>query len=198
MAFKFKKFELPDSGEFSDVDRKGMELLGKHINDQLEMLAEGIKSEEEIVESVKSSLGKLGVSAEKIEEIEKALKEQGSEIRRSMSGSAGKGRTIREQIKAFLSSDEAKRAFAEKRNTALELEIKAAATTITVAANTAAVAALNTEVRAERRHARRRTVVQGLDQLAQYHVGGSQARQRRSCIHRRGGLEARYGLVVCP
>ena len=146
MAFKFKKFELPDSGEFSDVDRKGMELLGKHINDQLEMLAEGIKSEEEIVESVKSSLGKLGVSAEKIEEIEKALKEQGSEIRRSMSGSAGKGRTIREQIKAFLSSDEAKRAFAEKRNTALELEIKAAATTITVAANTAAVAALNTEV----------------------------------------------------
>ena len=55
MAFKFKKFELPDSGEFSDVDRKGMELLGKHINDQLEMLAEGIKSEEEIVESVKSS-----------------------------------------------------------------------------------------------------------------------------------------------
>ena len=45
MAFKFKKFELPDSGEFSDVDRKGMELLGKHINDQLEMLAEGIKSE---------------------------------------------------------------------------------------------------------------------------------------------------------
>ena len=51
MAFKFKKFELPDSGEFSDVDRKGMELLGKHINDQLEMLAEGIKSEEEIVES---------------------------------------------------------------------------------------------------------------------------------------------------
>ena len=37
-----------------------------------------------------------------------------------MSGSAGKGRTIREQIKAFLSSDEAKRAFAEKRNTALE------------------------------------------------------------------------------
>ena len=146
MAFKFKKFELPDSGEFSDVDRKGMELLGKHINDQLEMLAEGIKSEEEIVESVKSSLGKLGVSAEKIAEIEKALKEQGSEIRRSMSGSAGKGRTIREQIKAFLSSDEAKRAFAEKRNTALELEIKAAATTITVAANTAAVAALNTEV----------------------------------------------------
>lgn len=102
MAFKFKKFELPDSGEFSDVDRKGMELLGKHINDQLEMLAEGIKSEEEIVESVKSSLGKLGVSAEKIAEIEKALKEQGSEIRRSMSGSAGKGRTIREQIKAFL------------------------------------------------------------------------------------------------
>ena len=63
MAFKFKKFELPDSGEFSDVDRKGMELLGKHINDQLERLAEGIKSEEEIVESVKSSLGKLGVSA---------------------------------------------------------------------------------------------------------------------------------------
>ena len=58
MAFKFKKFELPDSGEFSDVDRKGMELLGKHINDQLEMLAEGIKSEEEIVESVKSSLGR--------------------------------------------------------------------------------------------------------------------------------------------
>lgn len=57
MAFKFKKFELPDSGEFSDVDRKGMELLGKHINDQLERLAEGIKSEEEIVESVKSSLG---------------------------------------------------------------------------------------------------------------------------------------------
>lgn len=146
MAFKFKKFKLPDSGEFSDVDRKGMELLGKHINDQLEMLAEGIKSEEEIVESVKSSLGKLGVSAEKIAEIEKALKEQGSEIRRSMSGGAGKGRTIREQIKAFLSSDEAKRAFAEKRNTALELEIKAAATTITVAANTAAVAALNTEV----------------------------------------------------
>lgn len=146
MAFKFKKFELPDSGEFSDVDRKGMELLGKHINDQLEMLAEGIKSEEEIVESVKSSLGKLGVSAEKIEEIEKALKEQGSEIRRSMSGSAGKGRTIREQIKAFLSGDEAKRAFAEKRNTALELEIKEDATTITVAANTAAVAALNTEV----------------------------------------------------
>lgn len=146
MAFKFKKFELPDSGEFSDVDRKGMELLGKHINGQLEMLAEGIKSEEEIVESVKSSLGKLGVSAEKIEEIEKALKEQGSEIRRSMSGSAGKGRTIREQIKAFLSSDEAKRAFAEKRNTALELEIKAAATTITVAANTAAVTALNAEV----------------------------------------------------
>lgn len=148
MAFKFKEFKLPDSGEFSDVDRKGMELLGKHINDQLEMLAEGIKSEEEIVESVKSSLGKLGVSAEKIAEIEKALKEQGSEIRRSMSGGAGKGRTIREQIKAFLSSDEAKRAFAEKRNTALELEIKAdaAAATITVAANTAAVAALNTEV----------------------------------------------------
>lgn len=144
MAFKFKKFELPDSGEFSDVDRKGMELLGKHINDQLEMLAEGIKSEEEIVESVKSSLGKLGVSAEKIER-SKALRSR-SEIRRSMSGSAGKGRTIREQIKAFLSSDEAKRAFAEKRNTALELEIKAAATTITVAANTAAVAALNTEV----------------------------------------------------
>ena len=61
MAFKFKKFELPDSGEFSDVDRKGMELLGKHINDQLEMLAEGIKSEEEMVEEVKSALGELGV-----------------------------------------------------------------------------------------------------------------------------------------
>ena len=195
MAFKFKKFELPDSGEFSDVDRKGMELLGKHINDQFEMLAEGIKSEEEIVESVKSSLGKLGVSAEKIAEIEKALKEQGSEIRRSMSGSAGKGRTIREQIKAFLSSDEAKRAFAEKRNTALELEIKAAATTITVAANTAAVAALNTEVDRTIHYAPSEDtrvverLFKGLDQLAQYHMGGSQARQRRSCIHRRGALK---------
>ena len=92
-----------------------MELLGKHINDQLEMLAEGIKSEEEIVESVKSSLGKLGVSADKIGEIEKALKEQGNEIRRSMTGAVGNRKTLRDELKEFLSSDETKSAFAERR-----------------------------------------------------------------------------------
>ncbi len=143
MAFKFKKFELPDSGEFSDVDRKGMELLGKHINDQLDMLAEGIKSEDEIAESVKSSLGKLGVSSEKIAEIEKALKEQGNEIRRSMSGAAGKVKTWRDQLKEFLSSDEVKRAFSERRTVSFETK---AVGPITVAANQQAVAALNTEV----------------------------------------------------
>ena len=143
MAIKFKKFELPDSGEFSDVDRKGMELLGKHINDQLEMLAEGIKPEEEIVESVKSSLGKLGVSADKIGEIEKALKEQGNEIRRSMTGAVGNRKTLRDELKEFLSSDETKSAFAERRQVGLEIK---AVGPITVAANQAAVAALNTEV----------------------------------------------------
>lgn len=143
MAFKFKKFELPDSGEFSDVDRKGMELLGKHINDQLEMLAGGIKSEEEIVESVKSSLGKMGLSTEKIVEIEKALKEQGSEIRRSMSGTSGKGKAWRDELKEFLSSDETKKAFAERRQVSFETKD---AGSITVAANQQAVAALNTEI----------------------------------------------------
>lgn len=146
MAFKFKKFELPETGEFSDVDRKGMEMLGKHINDQLEMLASGIKSEDEIIASVKSSLEGMGISASKISEIEDALKKQGTEIRLAMQSTPRKARSIREQVKEFLSRDDTQRAFAEKRTTSIELNTKAAATTITVAANSAAVAALNTEV----------------------------------------------------
>ena len=144
MKIKFKKFELPETGEFSDVDRKGMEMLGKHINDQLEMLAAGIKSEEEIIEHVKSSLSEMGFSAAKISEIEAALKEQGNEIRMAMKSHASKPKSVKEQVKSFLGTDEAKKAFAERRNISMELETKEAAT-ITETANHQMMI-LNTEV----------------------------------------------------
>ena len=77
---EIKSFVLPAGVEFSEDEKKGLNALGDYIKGQFEEMVAGIKSQNEIVEAVKEEFGKLGLSPEKIEKLEGALKAQGVEI----------------------------------------------------------------------------------------------------------------------
>lgn len=73
-------FVLPAGVEFSEDEKKGLNALGNYLKEQFEKMATGIKTQEEIIAAVKEEFGKLGISSEKIEKLEGALKAQGVEI----------------------------------------------------------------------------------------------------------------------
>ncbi|WP_298548998.1 phage major capsid protein [uncultured Parabacteroides sp.] len=77
---EIKSFVLPAGVEFSEDEKKGLNALGDYIKGQFEEMVAGIKSQNEIIEAVKAEFGKLGLSPEKVEKLEGALKAQGVEI----------------------------------------------------------------------------------------------------------------------
>lgn len=77
---EIKSFVLPAGVDFSEDEKKGLNVLGDYIKGQFESMAAGIKSQDEIVEAVKGEFSKLGISPEKIGMLEQALKEQGADI----------------------------------------------------------------------------------------------------------------------
>lgn len=77
MAFKIKDLELPKEAGFNEAEKKAFEYIWNQFKTNMEGAMASVKSEEEVINSVKSELAKAGITGEKLEGIEKALKEQG-------------------------------------------------------------------------------------------------------------------------
>lgn len=77
-------FVLPDSVEFSDNEKKGLTALAEHFTSQFKSFSEGKISEEQMLEKMNDKLkswgDEIGLSKDKLEQMSKALKEQGEAL----------------------------------------------------------------------------------------------------------------------
>lgn len=115
---KIKQFELPAGVEFSEDEKKGLNAIGDYIKEQFEEMAAGVKSQEEIVEAVKAEFEKLGLSSEKIEKLEGALKTQGVEIATMKKGTPKQEghKTLAAAMEEVLKSEEFAAAYKDLRS----------------------------------------------------------------------------------
>ena len=115
---EIKSFVLPAGVEFSEDEKKGLNALGDYIKGQFEEMVAGIKSQNEIVEAVKEEFGKLGLSPEKIEKLEGALKAQGVEIATMKKGTPKQEghKTLVAAMEEVLKSEEFAAAYKDMRN----------------------------------------------------------------------------------
>lgn len=141
---EIKNFELPKDGNFTEEEVKGLQALGDYIKSQFQAMADGIKSVDQIVAEVKDEMTKTGVSAEKMQKLETALKEQGTALATMQKGNGHSRNEVIAKIKAFIEdADSVSRV--KSRGTA-SLEIKADAAAILFSGSGAGARLLSTEI----------------------------------------------------
>lgn len=145
MAFKIKDLELPKEAGFSGAEKKAFELLWNQFKENMEGAMASIKSEEDVIASVKSEMAKAGFTGEKLEGIEKALKEQGVALSLIKGGAPQKQETLEMQIKAFVGDKDNIEAAKKHQTVSRELHLKDAAAMTTANAKPA-IDVLNVEV----------------------------------------------------
>lgn len=145
MAFKIKDLELPKEAGFNEDEKKAFEYLWNQFKENMESAMASVKSEEEVIASVKSELAKAGFTGDKLESIEKALKEQGVALSLIKGGAPQKQETLEMQIKAFVEDKDNIEAAKKHQTVSRELHLKDAALMTTANAKPA-IDVLNVEV----------------------------------------------------
>lgn len=145
MAFKIKDLELPKEAGFNEDEKKAFEYLWNQFKENMESAMASVKSEEEVIASVKSELAKAGFTGDKLESIEKALKEQGVALSLIKGGAPQKQETLEMQIKAFVEDKDNIEAAKKHQPVSRELHLKDAALMTTANAKPA-IDVLNVEV----------------------------------------------------
>lgn len=145
MAFKIKDLELPKEAGFTEDEKKAFEFLWNQFKENMEGAMASVKSEEEVIASVKSELAKAGFTGEKLESIEKALKEQGVALSLIKGGAPQKQETLEMQIKAFVEDKDNIEAAKKHQTVSRKLHLKDAALMTTANAKPA-IDVLNVEV----------------------------------------------------
>lgn len=145
MAFKIKELELPKEAGFNEDEKKAFEYLWNQFKENMEGAMASVKSEEEVIASVKSEMAKAGFTGEKLEGIERALKEQGVALTLIKNGVPQKQETLEMQIKAFVEDKDNIEAAKKHQTVSRELHLKDAATMTTANAKPA-IDVLNVEV----------------------------------------------------
>lgn len=144
---EIKDFELPQDGNFSEDEVKGLKALGSYIKSQLEAVAAGIASVEEITTSVKAEFEKAGISGAKLDKLEAALKAQGTTLSLMKEARTGQGgESLAAQVKAFVENKDHIEAIRKGQSAGAELKIKADAATMTTANAKPAIDLFNVEV----------------------------------------------------
>lgn len=126
-----KDLELPAGVELTDNEKKGLEVIWGQIKAAIETMASGMKSGDEIVAGVKSELKKAGFTGEKMEKLEKALKEQGEALTMMKGAGSARTETLGAQIKAFVEDKAVIDAAMKRQTVSRELHMKDAATMTT-------------------------------------------------------------------
>lgn len=139
-----KDFKLPEGVNFSDDEKKGLQALGDYIKSQMQELAEGITPQEKIIESAKSEFEKLGITGEKLEKLENALKKQGTELAAMKMTGGRKHNEAVDQIKAFIENTE--NIERVKAHIPATLMLKAEAAAMLTSAASVPIGLFNTEV----------------------------------------------------
>lgn len=145
MAFKIKDLELPKDAGFTEDEKKAFEYLWNQFKENMEGALASVKSEEEVIASVKSEMAKAGFTGDKLEGIEKALKEQGVALSLIKGGAPQKQETLEMQIKAFVEDKDNIEAAKKHQTVSRELHLKDAAL-MTMANAKPAIDVLNVEV----------------------------------------------------
>lgn len=145
MAFKIKDLELPKEAGFTENEKKAFEFLWNQFKENMEGAMASVKSEDEVIASVKSEMAKAGFTGEKLEGIEKALKEQGVALSLIQNGATRKQETLEMQIKAFVEDKDNIEAAKKHQTVSRELHMKDAALMTTTNAKPA-IDVLNVEV----------------------------------------------------
>lgn len=145
MAFKIKDLELPKEAGFNEAEKKAFEYIWNQFKTNMEGAMASVKSEEEVIDSVKSELAKAGITGDKLESIEKALKEQGVALSLIQNGAPRKQETLEMQIKAFVEDKDNIEAAKKHQTVSRELHMKDAALMTTTNAKPA-IDVLNVEV----------------------------------------------------
>ncbi|MBD8389657.1 phage major capsid protein [Dysgonomonas sp. BGC7] len=140
-------FVVPKELGLSENEEKGLESLAKHLGDQLDQHQKGLLDGPELNEKVKKAFEHFvedyGINKDTLGKLEKALKDQGLEIKKIKDKGSPSGETFKKQLTDFLGSDSFKSQM--KAGKAEGMEIKAAAV-ITTANATNAPHALSYEV----------------------------------------------------
>lgn len=145
MAFKIKELELPKEAGFNEAEKKAFEYIWNQFKTNMEGAMASVKSEEEVIESVKSELARAGITGDKLESIEKALKEQGVALSLIKGGAPQKQETLEMQIKEFVEDKDNIEAAKKHQTVSRELHLKDAALMTTANAKPA-IDVLNVEV----------------------------------------------------
>ena len=127
MEIKVKDLELPAGVNLTDNEKKGLDMIWGQIKSAIEDMAMNMKSGEEITANVKSELEKAGITGEKLEKLEKALKAQGEAL--TMMKGAGSARTddMWSQINAFIENKSNIETVMKKQMVESEIRFKDAA-----------------------------------------------------------------------
>lgn len=125
---EIKDFELPQDGNFTEDEVKGLKALGSYIKAQLETVAAGIASVEDVTASVKAEFEKAGISGAKLDKLEAALKAQGTTLSLMKETRTGQGGdTLAAQVKAFVENKDNIEAIRKGQAAGVELKLKDAA-----------------------------------------------------------------------
>ena len=144
---EFKDFELPQDGNFTEDEVKGLKALGSYIKAQLETVAAGIASVEDVTASVKAELEKAGISGAKLDKLEAALKAQGMTLSLMKETRTGQGGdTLAAQVKAFVENKDNIESIRKGQAAGVELQIKGVAALMNTANAQPAINLFNVEI----------------------------------------------------
>lgn len=127
MDYKIKDLELPAGMNLTDNEKKGLEMIWGQIKSAIEDMALNMKSGEEITANVKSELEKVGITGEKLEKMEKALKSQGEALTMMKGAGSARTDTLDAQIKAFVEDKANIDAVMKKQSVSRDIHMKDAA-----------------------------------------------------------------------
>lgn len=141
---EFKDFELPEDGNFTDAEVKGLKALGGYIKSQFEAMASEGKNEGDVIANIKAEFEKSGFTGEKLKKLEDAMKAQGEALA-AMKGTARGANDFDARIDAFIKNQDNIAAVKNKQVVSTKLSTKAAALMTTSNASQA-IGLWNTEV----------------------------------------------------
>lgn len=145
MEIKVKDLELPAGVNLTDNEKKGLEMIWGQIKSAIEDMAMNMKSGEEITANVKSELEKVGITGEKLEKLEKAIKAQGEALTMMKGAGSAHTETLDAQIKSFVEDKANIDAAMKKQSVSRDIVLKDAALMTTTNAKPA-IEAWNVEV----------------------------------------------------
>lgn len=144
---EIKDFELPQDGNFTEDEVKGLKALGSYIKAQLETVAAGIASVKDVTASVKAEFEKAGISGAKLDKLEAALKAQGATLSLMKETRTGQGGdTLAAQVKAFVEDKANIEAIRKGQAAGVELQIKGDAELMTTTNAKPAINLFNVEI----------------------------------------------------